>query len=89
VEGGKLVTIATVGPDESAQGQQLLPGGDVIIFTIATGVLETRWDKARIVAHSLRSGERKVLIEGGSDARYVPTGHLTICRERRRICGPV
>jgi serine/threonine-protein kinase len=76
VDGGKLTTIATVGPDESAQGPQLLPGGDVIIFTIATGALETRWDKARIVAHSLRTGERKVLIEGGSDARYVPTGHL-------------
>lgn len=25
---------------------------------------------------SLDSGERKTLIEGGSDARYVPTGHI-------------
>src|SRR6185295_14515204 len=35
-----------------------------------------RWDKARIVVQSLKSGERKTLIEGGSDARYSPTGHL-------------
>ena len=31
---------------------------------------------AEIVAHSLESGERKVLWRGGSDARYVSTGHL-------------
>src|SRR5205823_14960051 len=35
-----------------------------------------RWDKARIVVQSLQSGERKTLIEGGSDARYLPTGHI-------------
>ena len=28
------------------------------------------------MVHSLETGERKVLIEGGRDARYVPTGHL-------------
>jgi len=36
----------------------------------------SRWDKARIVAESLKSHERKTLIDGGSDARYLPTGHL-------------
>ena len=25
---------------------------------------------------SLTSGERKTLLEGGSDARYLPTGHI-------------
>ena len=34
------------------------------------------WDTGQIVAQSLTSGERRVLLEGGSDARYVPTGHL-------------
>ena len=28
------------------------------------------------MAQSLTSGERTVLVEGGSDARYVSTGHL-------------
>ena len=28
------------------------------------------------MAHSLVDGTRRVLIEGGSDARYLPTGHL-------------
>ena len=47
-----------------------------MLFTLATGTAAERWDKAQIVTQSLRSGERKTLIDGGSDARYVPTGHL-------------
>src|SRR5439155_8330129 len=35
-----------------------------------------RWDKAQIVVQSLKSGERKVIVRGGSAARYVRTGHL-------------
>src|SRR5262249_16894174 len=34
------------------------------------------WDKAQIVVQSLASGERKVVMSGGSDGRYLPTGHL-------------
>ncbi len=37
---------------------------------------QTRWDTAHVVVQSLRSGERTVVWQGGSDARYVPTGHL-------------
>ena len=47
-----------------------------MLFTLATGTDFDRWDKAQVVVQSLTSGERKTLIEGGSDARYVPTGHL-------------
>ena len=41
----------------------------------------TRWDEAQIVVQSLESGERRVLWEGGSDARYVSTGHLIYALE--------
>jgi hypothetical protein len=35
---------------------------------------------------SLATGERKTLIDGGgSDARYLPTGHL-VCAGRRPVC---
>src|SRR5207342_2817390 len=59
-----------------AHGPQLLPGGQAVLFTLATGTGADRWDKARVVVQTLKSGERKTLIDGGSDARYVPTGHL-------------
>ncbi len=56
---------------------QHLPGGKVILFTVGTG---GSWDDALIVVQRLDTGERKVLIEGGSDARYVSTGHLVYVR---------
>ena len=74
--GGKPEVVATVKTDEQAHGPQLLPDGQTVLFTLATGAGAERWDKANIVVQSLKSGERKTVIEGGSDARYVQTGHL-------------
>jgi len=74
--GGKPDLLASVKGDEQAHGPQILPGGQTVLFTLATGAGAPAWDKAQIVVQSLRSGERKTLIEGGSDARYVPTGHV-------------
>ena len=59
--------------EESGHGPQILPDGKTLLFTLAVG---ENWDEAQILVQSLDTGERKVLIEGGSDARYVPTGHL-------------
>ena len=65
-------------PKESRGGEmgyhpQVLPDGKAVLFTLATG---RNWDEAQIVVQSLETGERRVLVEGGADARYVPTGHL-------------
>ena len=62
---------------ETVLAPQMLPGGDALLFTIAslTGG-PARWDQARAVVQSLRTGERKTVLEGGSGARYVSTGHL-------------
>jgi Tol biopolymer transport system component/predicted Ser/Thr protein kinase len=81
--GGKPETIIAVDDAEQAHGPRMLPGGDSVLFTLALTsnaaagtVGPERWNKAHIVAQSLRSGKRRVLIEGGSDARYVASGHL-------------
>jgi serine/threonine-protein kinase len=34
------------------------------------------WDEAHIVAQALDTGTRTTLISGGTDGRYLPTGHL-------------
>jgi serine/threonine-protein kinase len=54
---------------------EVLPGGKAVIFT-AGGWDEATFDDARIEVVSLATGSKKVLIEGGSYARYAPTGHL-------------
>ncbi|TDI34873.1 MAG: hypothetical protein E2P02_29035 [Acidobacteria bacterium] len=50
-----------------------MPGEKYVLFTLGDG---GNWDDAQIVVHSLATGENKVLIQGGRDAHYVPTGHL-------------
>jgi serine/threonine protein kinase len=83
--GGKPVTLIAAKPDEVMFGAQLLPDRDHLLFTVRArsdtrGAAGRRvlsaWDNAQIVAQSLKTGERKTLIEGGADGRYVPTGHL-------------
>ena len=56
-----------------AQGPQILPGGTTVLFTLGSF---GNWHEAQIVAQSLETKERKVLIDGGRDARYLTTGHL-------------
>lgn len=74
--GGPVDVIVRVKDDEEAHGPQLLPSGQHVLFTLATGTAFDRWDDAQIVVQSLTSGERTTLFKGESDARYVPTGHL-------------
>jgi Tol biopolymer transport system component len=71
--GGTLEKIVALKKNEVAHRPQLLPGGDALLFTLAT---DNRWDGSQIVVQSLKSGARKTLITGGSDGRYVPTGHI-------------
>ncbi len=61
---------------------QLLPGEENLLFSIRKGWdWDEDWDATEIVVQSLESGDRKTLITGGMDARYVSTGHLVFVRE--------
>jgi WD40-like Beta Propeller Repeat len=74
--GGTPERVVAVGAGEAFHGLQMLPDGRTLLFTVAKNVADDRWDNAQIVAHSLADGTRRVLIERGSDGRYVPSGHL-------------
>jgi serine/threonine-protein kinase len=56
---------------------ELLPGGRAVVFTIWTGA---RWEDSQVVAQSLQTGERRVLVQGGTSARYAQSGHLIYAR---------
>ena len=79
--GGTPILIVEAQEGEQVYGPQVLPGGEWVLFTTTTVAGTNRWDEAQIVVQSLESGERKILWEGGSDARYVPTGHLVYALE--------
>ena len=74
--GGKSELIVSVTRGELAHDPQMLPDGQTVLFTLAADAGTVVWDEAKVVVQRLRSGERKVLIDGGSDARYLPTGHI-------------
>src|SRR4029453_4731412 len=78
--GGQPELLAGAKKGEGAHGPQVLPSGQTMLFTLASGGGGDRWDRAKIVVQSLRTGERKTLIEDGSDARYLPTGHIVYAR---------
>src|SRR5207248_2547516 len=73
-KGGQAQTVITAQPNEIVHVSELLPGGDAVLFAVAKAISAERWGKAQIIVQSLKSGERKVLVEGGSAARYLPTG---------------
>jgi serine/threonine-protein kinase len=50
----------------------VLPGGRGVLFSIPAGNVENQ----QIAILDLRTGQTKVLIRGGSDAKYIETGHL-------------
>ena len=79
--GGTPELIIPTEAAEQVHGPQMLPGGEWVLFTVTSASGAARWDEAQIVVQSLESGDRRVLWEGGSDARYVSTGHLVYALE--------
>jgi serine/threonine-protein kinase len=68
-KGGRAEAIITVEKNQEARNPQLLPGG-AVLFTLVSG------EKTDIVAETPGGNDRKVIVEGGSDARYLPIGVL-------------
>jgi eukaryotic-like serine/threonine-protein kinase len=78
--GGAVTVVSKVDSkagERSHRWPRALPDSKAILYSVGLG---GSWDDARIVAHRLDTGERKVVLNGGTDARYVPTGHLVYVR---------
>ena len=74
--GGSPEQLVSVKDDELAHAPQMLPDGESVLFTLAKANDAGRWNKAHLVVQRLTSRDRKLLVEGGADARYVSTGHI-------------
>jgi eukaryotic-like serine/threonine-protein kinase len=75
--GGSPTLITKTDPDKSEAGQILphvLPGGKAMLYTVVAS--DTDWEHTSVVVQSLETSERRTLIQGGADARYVSSGHL-------------
>jgi serine/threonine protein kinase/Tol biopolymer transport system component len=77
--GGAPARLTMLSAGEAAHSQpQILPGGDAVIFTVLT--VSGAMEDAAIGVVSIRTGQRRLLVKGGSSARYSPTGHLVFAR---------
>ena len=71
--GGEPEELTTPDPEQGDhQWPEILPGGEAVLFTVIGGAVEN----AQIAVLSLVTGEIEVLIPGGSNPRYAPTGHI-------------
>ena len=79
--GGDPEIVATPDPEKGGTGYNLpkfLPGGKALLFDVS--------DQIRVL--SLQTGEQKVLVDGGSNAYYAPTGHLVYQRREALLAAP-
>ncbi len=81
--GGEPVVLTELDParkERTHRWPHFIPGTDHVLFTVATLDSPEFYDDARIDAVDVTTGERTVVFEGASLARYVPTGHLLLAR---------
>ena len=72
-DGGNPAMVFTA-KDQVIARPHLLPGGEAVLFTVSANGFDSA--RALIAVQNLKSGVRKIVHEGGSDARYLPTGHI-------------
>lgn len=58
-----------------------------MLFTITRNRFP-RWDETEVAVYSRRTGTSTVVITGGADARYVPTGHIIYARQGVLMAAP-
>ncbi len=88
--GGKPQPLTKLDLDKNERDHryaQILPGGKAVLFTIGYSDIES-YDDARIAVQSLETGERKILVEGGTLGRYSPSGHLLYVRAGTLLAVP-
>ncbi len=80
--GGEIDTMSKIdstGGEISHRFPQVLPDGKTVIYTIKQNNIVS-FDDAIIAAENIATHERKILIRGGSYARYLPTGYIMYAR---------
>jgi serine/threonine protein kinase/Tol biopolymer transport system component len=65
----------------SQRWPQFLPGDNAVLFTAA--LTNASWIHARVAAQSAGMGERRNLIQGGTEPCYAPSGHLVYAQGGR------
>jgi Tol biopolymer transport system component len=74
-DGGSPAIVINAANGEQFGSPQLLPDGDTLLFTTYKPIAATGQSDAMVAVQSLRGGERRVVVQGGANGKYVE-GHL-------------
>ena len=84
--GGTPEPVTKLAADERThRWVQVLPGAKAILYTVWN---DTGFDTATIYAESLETHERHLVVRGGSDGRYVKSGHVVYARPEGLLAVP-
>jgi eukaryotic-like serine/threonine-protein kinase len=89
--GGRLEPLTKVDAskgDRTHRWPEVLPGGETLLFTIGSEKSPGNYDDAKIALLERKSGQVRVLLEGGSMARYCPPGYVLYVRARSLLAVP-
>ena len=73
--------------ERSYRWPEVSPDGSAVFFTVATSDIQS-FDNARLLVRSLRTGEQRELMRGGSFAASTATGHLLFARAGALMTAP-
>jgi serine/threonine-protein kinase len=63
-----------------------LPGGKAVLF--ADGPATTNWSNAQVAVQTVGTGQRRNLIQGATQPRYAPSGHLVYAQRGSLMAVP-
>jgi eukaryotic-like serine/threonine-protein kinase len=72
--------------ESSHRWPEFLPGGKAVLF--AAGAAAGNWINTQIAVQSVGTGERRNLIQGGTQPRYAPSGHLVYAQRGNLMAVP-
>jgi serine/threonine-protein kinase len=87
--GGQPEVMVATKPGEVFAAPQVLDNGRTVLFTVGSALGGVSWDDAQIVTQAVGSTDRTVILRGGSQGHYVPTGHLVYVLGETLLAMPV
>ena len=80
----QLTQLNAAANESSHRLPHFLPDGAGVLFTVLRHrIITPDWNEAQIWVYSMKTRERKLLIENGLDARYIGDGYMVFARQAK------